>query len=104
MSGAGNKGKRCGIVEYLSVKAELPSDALTGDFRLEIRGRNTLFVHGCRRIIKYSTEEMILGTRDFRVRVGGERLICSSYHIGTVSIEGYINSVCFEDNCTEGIG
>lgn len=97
MSKEANKKTRekRGIVEYLALKTELPADALTGDFRIELRGRNTLFMQGCRRIVKYSPEEMIMAAKGFEVSIKGQRLICSTYHDGTVTVDGYINSVEF---------
>lgn len=88
------KDKR-GFLEFLAVKAELPSDLLGGDLRIEIRGRNTLFMQGCRRILKYSPEEMIMSARGFDVIIDGERLICSTYHSGTVTVEGNVLAVRF---------
>ena len=61
-----HKEKR-GFLEFLAVKAELPSDVLGSDFRIELRGRNTLFMQGCRRILKYSPDEMIMSARGFAV-------------------------------------
>lgn len=85
--------ERRGIVEYLALKAELPSDLLSGDFRIEIRGRNTLFMQGCRRIIKYSPEEMIMAAKGFDVSIRGRRLICTTYHDGTVTVDGCIDGL-----------
>ncbi len=95
MSKQGQKGDKRGLVEYLSVKAELPSDALAGEARIEIRGKNLLFVNGCRRILKYSPELIILSVKNDSVHIMGERLICTSYHAGAVSIEGCIFGVSF---------
>lgn len=95
MSKNKQKENRRGIVEYLSVKAELPSDALAGEVRIELRGKNSLFIGGCKRIITYSTRLIVLGIKGDVVSVKGERLICTSYHSGTVSIEGSILSVSF---------
>ena len=44
------KENKRGFIEYLSVKAELPSDTLSGNLRIELRGKNSLFV-GLRYII-----------------------------------------------------
>ena len=93
------KEKR-GFLEYLAVRTELPSDALAGDIRIEIRGRNTLFMQGCRRILKYSPEEMILAAKGLAVRIRGRRLICSTYHDGTVTIDGSIIGVDLD--CEKG--
>ncbi len=86
-----------GIVEFLSSKAELPSDILTGDFKIEMRGRNTVFIQGCRRILKYSPCIMVMAVKNFAVEIIGERLVCSAYHDGTISIDGYIKTVNIDD-------
>ena len=95
------KGEKMGFIEYLSVKVGLPSDVLSGNVRVEICGRNQMYLHGCRRIIKYSAEEMILSTSAALVRVRGKRLICSAYYGGTVCIEGYIIGFNYEEETGE---
>ncbi len=83
------------ILEYLSAKVELDGDAIAGEVRIELRGRNMLLLNGCRRILKYSTEEIIFAVRGDSVKVSGEGLVCTSYHSGAVSVEGSICSVAF---------
>ena len=95
-----HKEKR-GFLEFLAVKAELPSDVLGSDFRVELRGRNTLFMQGCKRILKYSPNEMIMSARGFAVIIEGERLVCSTYHGGTVTVEGNILAVRFDQPHSE---
>ena len=90
-----NSGDRRGFMEYLAIKTELPSDLLSGELRIEIRGRNTLLLHGCRRILKYSPEEMIMAVKGDRVSVRGRRLVCTTYHGGTVTLDGVVESVIF---------
>lgn len=75
----------------------LPSDALFGEVRIEMRGRNTLFICGCRRIIKYSTDEIIFDTKDFCISVSGNGLVCTTYHYGSVTVEGLICSIKLGD-------
>ncbi len=101
MSAEGCREKKRGIAELLAVGTELPSDLLHGKFRLELRGREQLFVWGCHRIIKYSEEEMILSAKGFSVVIRGERLVCSSYHEGGVSIEGYVCGVELDDSAED---
>lgn len=91
-----NANKR-GIVEYLSLKAELSSDALAGEVRVEIRGRSSLFLGGCKKILKYSPEEMIVECKGDRIIIAGERLVCTSYHAGNISVDGSIASVSFSN-------
>lgn len=93
MSNEKNKSGWGGFFDTLRKNTILPADLLAGEFRLEVRGRNLVFLQGCRRILKYSPEEMILAAKGFKVAIRGEGLICSSYHGGTVSIEGRIRGV-----------
>ncbi len=97
MSNENNKNMRDkrGFVEFLALKTSIPADALTGDFRIEIRGRNTLFMQGCRRILKYSPEEMIMAAKGFEVSIRGRRLVCTTYHDGTVTLDGVVDGVVF---------
>ena len=104
MSENENKKRLCrsAFVEFLSVKAELPSDALSGDFRLELRGRNVLFVQGCRRILEYSPARMVLAIKNFNLAIEGARLVCSTYHDGTVSIDGQIDRIFLDGEEEKG--
>ena len=94
--------KKAGLIEILSQKTALPSDALTGDFRLEIRGRNSAIVCGCRKILKYEPQNVVLSAKGFNVAIFGERLICTAYHEGAVCIEGYIIGVQFDADIESG--
>ena len=85
--------KKAGLIEVLSQKTALPSDALMGDFRLEIRGRNSAIVCGCRKILKYEPQCIVLSAKGFDLTLVGERLICTAYHEGAVCIEGYITGI-----------
>ena len=97
-----NRHKR-GFLEHLAVAAELPSDALIGEARVELRGRHTLFMQGCRRILKYSPEEMVIAGKDFSVSIKGERLVCSAYYNGTVTVDGLICDISLHGHGEEDI-
>ena len=97
MSNKREKGSGRGLIEYLSVKAELSSDALAGEVRIELRGRSSLFLGGCKKILKYSPEEMIIEGKGDTIKIKGERLVCTSYHAGNISVDGSIISVSFGD-------
>ena len=74
----------------------LPSDALFGETRIELRGLETMFISGCRRILKYSTDDIRLLVKGHCINISGCGLICTTYHYGTVTVEGCISSICFE--------
>lgn len=85
------------LTEWLAVKLDIPADTLDGGIRLDMRGRNTLTVHGCRKILDFTPHEIKLSLGSSVLTVCGQRLICTSYLAGAVGIEGCICSICFED-------
>ena len=87
---ANNKEKRGGFIDYLTLKTSLPSDGLAGEFRLELRGRGQLMIYGCRRILEYFPERISVAIKGFAVAIVGGGLICTTFHQGTVCIEGEI--------------
>ena len=94
---------RPSLAEWLAVRMDIPADALGSGLRLDMRGRNTLIVHGCTGILDFSPTAIRLRLTDGELIVGGERLICTSYLAGAVGIEGYICAVTFGDLCDGGV-
>lgn len=82
--------------EWMAVHLDFPPDVWEGGLRLELRGRNALTVHGCRRILDYRPEEIRLAVKNAVLSVRGERLICTSYLAGAVSIDGRIDAMIFD--------
>ena len=89
------KEERRSLLEYLSVTGDIGGDSLAGDLYLEMRGRNSLIIKGCRRILAYSPECIILKAKKDTITIKGKRLACTSYHSGSVGIEGAIFSLIF---------
>ncbi len=84
------------LSEWLSVCLDIPSDVGDG-IRIDLRGRHTLTVHGCRRILDFAPTEIRLALPDTTLVIAGERLICTSYLAGAVGVEGCICCIRFED-------
>ena len=85
------------LSEWLSVHFDVPADLSSGGLRLDLRGRNTLTVYGCRRIVEFSPARIRLATDTCDLVVEGERLSCISYLAGAVGIEGCICCMAFSD-------
>lgn len=85
------------LSEWLTVNFDIPSDLVDGGIRVDLRGRHTLTVHGCRRILDYAPETIRLSLGECALVVSGERLICTSYLAGAVGIEGSIRGILFQD-------
>ncbi len=92
------KSDRRRFSEWLAVRLDVPAD-MTDDLRLHLRGRHTLTVHGCTRILDFSPALIRLALADGTLTVAGERLICTSYLAGAVGIEGTITALSFGEEC-----
>lgn len=78
--------------ERLKSLADIPGELGNG-FYLQMRGEHQLTVNGCRRILEYSPQRIVLAIKGFALVVCGECLICSSYFERAVGIEGVICSI-----------
>ncbi len=82
--------------EWMAVHLDFPPDVWSGGMRVELRGRNALTVHGCRKILSYNPEEIRLTMKGCTLSVRGKRLVCSSYLAGAVGIDGRVDDLSFE--------
>lgn len=88
------KNKRS-LSEFLACDCDVPGELLSGGCFVELRGRNSIRVRGCRRIIFYSPCRVVLKMKKEILEVQGKRLSCVTYFAGAVSVEGLIDSVSF---------
>ncbi len=91
------KEGRGSAIEWLERKFDISPDIVSG-VRVEIRGQNKLLLEGCRKILKYGEQEMLLDLGKTRLRVCGERLWCTSFISGALGVGGHIVSVSFEED------
>ncbi len=85
------------VRQKLSEKLELPEDALSNCARLQIIG-NCAILCGCKKILKYKSEEISVLTKDGVVVLCGEHLKCIYFFESTIEICGNINCVRYEKN------
>ena len=90
------------LPEWLAVRLDIPPDLVSGGFRVELRGRHALTVHGCIRIGAYTPEEITLAVRGGDVIISGERMVCPSYLAGAVGIDGRIDCIRLTGENGEG--
>ena len=90
-----SSAKREGFIAKLVSDYDIPPELLHGGCAIEIRGRNSMIIRGCRRIIKYSTERIIIKMCRQVIEITGKRLTCLSYLSGAIAVEGIIDSLSF---------
>lgn len=79
----------------LSERLELPEDTLGAAYRLQLIG-NCVILSGCRKILKYKSEEIVTLTKDATVTFTGEHLKCLYFFEGTVEICGEFRGIRIE--------
>ena len=83
------------LVERLVGGYDVPPEILCGGCYAEIRGRNHVTVRGCRRVVKYSPETVVLKMKRESIVIVGKRLRCLTYFSGAVTVEGIIDTFSF---------
>ena len=87
--------QRGSIRERITRALDITPDILLGESLIEIRGRGSLAVHGCRRILVYLPERIEILLSRGALEVEGEELCFVSFSAGSVGIEGKIRGVRF---------
>ena len=98
--GSTKKEEKCPLSARLGAILDVPADLLCGACYLEMRGQSELSLQGCRRILVYTPEEIVLRLRNGSVRLAGKCLTCLSYHAGRITVHGWITEIAFRG--TEG--
>ncbi len=96
-----NKKERISLSERLCHTFDIQPDVFPRQTFIELRGQNSVTLHGCGRVIVYTDTLICVECREGRVSVKGLRLCCSAYKRGTAVIDGYITAVEFEKNSGE---
>lgn len=85
------------IKERLCSALDIVPDTLPREGMVEIRGRNYVNIKEGGKIVLYTPEKITVELGNGTVSVCGKRLVCTSYSLGYVRVDGLILSVCFEE-------
>ncbi len=86
--------KKMSLLQKIYLKLDIPPDLTNGNF-VEIRGNSNICIHGCKKILLYTTEEVRAKLTGCILCVTGNNLYCTAYHARTVEIDGLIHSVSY---------
>ncbi len=89
--------EKADLREKLSKHLDIPPDVFPGESLVEIRGRGSVTVRGGGKILAYTPEEIRIALKRGCLSVQGRRLICTSYYVGAVGIDGCICRISFEE-------
>lgn len=79
----------------LGERLDIPREALPGSFGLTLAGQNELVVRGCKRILAYTPSEVMLAVGGTVLTVEGERLLCTAFGAGCVTVNGIVQALRF---------
>ena len=85
------------FLQKLYFKLDIPPD-LTNGILVEIRGTSNVCIHGCKRILLYTTEEVRVRLNGCVLCVLGNNLYCTAYHSGNIEVDGSISSVSYMED------
>lgn len=78
-------------------RLDIPREALPGGFGLSMSGQNELTVRGCRQILAYGANCIALSLGKVALLVEGQGLLCTVFEAGSVTVQGLICKVSFEE-------
>ena len=85
-----------GLSQVISEKFDIPLEALSSVPNAQMIGNTVLSINGCLGIKKYETDEIIIRSKDYLIKVNGKELSMLTFSNGRVSIRGEISSYGIE--------
>ena len=82
--------------QIISEKFDIPLENLSSVPSAQFVGNSLLSIDGCVGIKKYETDEIIVRTKDFLLKIAGSDLSMLTFSNGRVSIRGEISSYGIE--------
>ena len=92
------RGETPDLRERLCEALDMVPDTLPRTATVEIRGQNYVSIREGGRILFYSPEKISVALPQGSVSILGRRLVCTSYTPDTVRVDGFVCSVCFEED------
>jgi len=85
-----------GLGQIISEKFDIPLENLSSVPNTQIIGNTVLSVDGCIGIKKYETDEIIIRTKDFLIKITGSELSMLTFSDGRVNVRGEIKGYGIE--------
>lgn len=85
-----------GLGQIISEKFDIPLENLASVPNAQIIGNSVLSVDGCIGIKKYETDEIIIRTKSYMIKIAGNELSMLTFSDGRVNIRGEIKAYGIE--------
>lgn len=87
--------KKRDFFSLIGAKLDLPREAFPGGFALMLSGQEELVVRGCKKILVYERQKIVLAIGSVLLTVSGDSLFCSAFGGGAVTVSGRVESLEF---------
>ena len=84
------------ISQAISDKFDIPLDGIASEPNVQMIGNTLMTIDGCIGIKKYETDEIIIRSKDYLLKICGNSLSMLTFSQGRVSIRGIIVSYNIE--------
>ena len=84
------------IEEIISDKFDIPLECIASVPNAQFVGNSQLSIDGCIGIKKYESDEIIIRSKDFIIKITGSSLSMTTFSQGRVSVRGYISNYGIE--------
>lgn len=88
--------QRKSISQILSDKFDIPIDGISSVPNVQLLGNSIMSIDGCIGIKKYETNEIIIRSKDYLLKINGKELTMLTFSQGRVSIRGEIENYNIE--------
>ena len=88
--------QKMNLTQIISDKFDIPLDCLASTPSAQMIGNNMISIDGCIAIKKYETDEIIIRTKGYMLKISGESLSMLTFSQGRVNISGEISSYNIE--------
>ena len=85
------------IAERLCKSLDISPDILSGSHKIEVFGRSSISISGCKKILLYAPCEIRLALNGSMLCIVGRDLVCVAYSPTDLTIEGRIDNLCFKE-------
>lgn len=84
------------IGQIISEKFDIPIDGISSVPNVQLLGNSIMSIDGCIGIKKYESNEIIIRSKDYLLKINGEELSMLTFSNGRVSIRGIITNYNIE--------
>lgn len=90
------KNKKIGLKESIAKTLQLPDDLAFRESILTLIGNNELLIENYKKIMEYTSHNLLIQTEHCKLRIRGERIEICYYTSDEMKVTGCFSSILYE--------